>query len=197
MDADDLYRLVFETIPVVESNDDTDFSTHAIGIFLGGGSYEACNPRLSEVSWRTLTHKVWVAGTRNDPYYNVTQACDLLGGTPTSLRWQGCRASLSTPDQTWWFNEQLCADTEVTTFIVSTSRYHLPRCVLTFMKDWFYFGDRRKLQLRLLPTSDPIPAETTSTNQTIEGEIERIKRYQGTGDVASKHEFELFLSQNM
>ncbi len=193
MDAHTLYKKVFLVLPRLHDIKDVSQNSIAIGILPGGGNHEASNPRLSEVPWKTLTQKVLVAGTRNDPYYEFDEICSLLGGVPKHILVQGCTEILNTLDQMLWLIACILKDPEITTLILSTSCYHLPRCVLTFIKQWLERSDGRRLQLVLLPTSDPLPTGTTTTNQTVAGELTRIAFYQQKGDVATADEFLAFI----
>jgi len=174
-----------------------DTSTTALAIFPGGGKKEASDTRFTEVDWRKFSKKVWVAGTRGDPFYDEEEIRLLLARqqrVPPSLTLQiYAEHSLN---QMRWVSNMLCADKTVSTLILSTAEYHLPRCILTFVKTWQREGDARKIRLAAIATSNPRllnrPNED-ETSQTREQEVKRIEVYQIKGDVATANEFMHFI----
>lgn len=173
-------------------------ATTALIIFLGGGNRHTCDLRLL-VHWPEFTDKVWVAGLREDV------GCDLevvqheltrKRRYPSKLRNQGWVLDLNTKGQMHWAVEQVLSDLTIDHVILSTAKYHLARCALTFAKMWLEHGDGRKLRISVLPTPDPNPeevAEVIGTNTSPEAELGRVEAYQDKGDVATAEEFEHFL----
>ena len=187
-----LCKAVMSLTPTPKPEDKREKTAYII--FLGGGTAVTCNLRL-QVHWRVYTQKVWVAGMRE----NVS--CDLLtvqqvlargGQSPFKLRNQGWVMDLNTKGQMQWAIEQLLDDLDVDYVILSTARYHLARCALTFAKMWLYNGDGRMLRIAVRPSLDPTPEDVAGvigTNTSAEAELERIEAYQDKGDVATAEEF--------
>jgi hypothetical protein len=200
MDARELYAQVSKQIPKAKPTHDlrTRRST-AFGILLGGGSQEACANRLVEAKPLQYTNRVFVAGFREPWEFAPETVLRMLNvwseveGRHVHIQ----KEAQITPDQMHWIAERLVADTEITALVMSTAAYHLPRCVLTFVKTWAKQGDKRKLALRLLPTRNFKPTSLSTTNQTVQGELERIALYQEKGDVATPDEFFDFIRRNM
>lgn len=153
--------------------------------------------RLSEVLWQDYTEKVWVAGTRGDPMYTRTQIEKLIernGRLPLWLLFQGWADH--TPSQMEWVVDLLLQNRLISSLILSTASYHLPRCTLTFIKVWSKKKSNKRIKLALLPTSDSLVRTEILTSQSHLEEIDRIKLYQQKGDVATADEFFQFLEKN-
>lgn len=172
----------------------------ALLVFLGGGNWHTCDLRL-QVPWPIFTDKVWVAGMREenciDYDLEVVKKQLMRGGRyPSHLRNQGWVELLNTRDQMLFAVEQVRSDATINHLVLSTAKYHVVRCALTFMKMWLQEGDGRNLDISILPTSDPNKeevADVVGTNTLPEAELDRIEIYQDKGDVATAEDLERFL----
>lgn len=188
---------LYEQVFALEVNNRTmERGTTAVLILPGGGI--GLGPtRLTEPQWQRYADDLWIGGTRGDPAYTREEIVMYVARErklPTRLEMQGF--ARHTPDQMEWATDTLQDEIFINNLIVSTAKYHTPRCVLTFVKTWMKRGDSRKLRLGILPSSNPRQVLKTATNQTIVGELERIEKYQANGDVATAKEFREFLSKN-
>lgn len=153
------------------------------------GQYEEW--RLTELKdvWRGFADIVIIAATRGNPFYDATDVSDAVGITEDKMILH--RFAENTRDQMDQVTEAV-SGLSVKQVIISTAAYHTPRCVYTFVKSCLDRDLERSFRLAVLPTfgpdlGSPIPAEKASS------EIERLKRYQQKGDVATKEEYLLFL----
>ncbi len=189
MDVKALHQLCLD-LPIVESRADE----RAWLIMPGGGSHKAGDTRLTQAEWDT--EYVYVCGTRGDPAYSIEDITRLLardGQVPKGLWYQGYAEH--TLEQMLWAVDSLRANRRIRHLVMSTAEYHLPRCMLTFVKQWQLHGDGRKLQLSVAPTANPPQtADTGGTNASLDGELSRILEYQKKGDVATEEDLLKFLT---
>jgi len=169
-------------------------------VILPGGGVKNPPTRLTEVPWEDYTDDLWVAGTRGDPYYTREDIIGHIardGRLPARLATQDF--AFHTPAQMAWVAKQLKNNLFINHLILSTATYHLPRAVLTFIRVWNKEGEKRKLSIGIIPTSNPskklltIPSDTSRTQAE---EFERIELYQKKGDVATHDEFYEFISKS-
>ncbi len=167
----------------------------AFAVFPGLQSY-----RLTSAPWWvSADRRVWVAGTSGDPAYDESEVRELMGIQDQDVldfRFQGYAEH--TADQMAWVVDQLLETPDVLHLYLSTSGYHLPRCVLTFAKVWARSGDRRPLQIGSVPTlgSDLDSAFRTPLNGksgSAEDELKRIIEYQGAGYVGDVEDLGIIL----
>jgi hypothetical protein len=156
--------------------------------------------RLSQPCWEEYSHTVWVAGTAGDPTYSADEVRSLLKKglvEPADLTHVGY--ARCTPDQIVWARRMLLKQAHITNLVMTTAAYHLPRCILTFIKDWQRHGDQRRLRIGALPTIAPEPlhafgfAGDYDKSHSVASELERIEKYQRTRDVATAEEFAQFV----
>ena len=181
------------------SNPNMQRAATAVLILPGGGKGIAPT-RLIEPQWQLYTDDLWVAGTRGDPVYTREDIVGYIardGKLPERLQIQPF--ALHTQEQMNWAVDMLLEDWSISHLIISTAKYHIPRCVLTFVKAWIKLGDSSKLSIGILPTSDmgmSILRTSSSTSQTLDQELERMEEYQVKGIVATSAEFQEFLLKN-
>ncbi|MEK7462341.1 MAG: hypothetical protein AAB618_02095 [Patescibacteria group bacterium] len=188
--VESLYRSILDTMvgshPADAVLDDTAFI-----IFPGGGGQDW---RLYQAPWEFYARRIICAGTRDDPKYNFDEVAQFLKrdtAEPVEVRFQGYAAHSKA--QTDWLTMELQASPYIKRLILSTARYHLPRCALTFIKSWLAAGNS-PLPLLLVPT-DGERGNDDATSQTAEEELERIVLYQEKGDVATAEEYERFVGR--
>ena len=187
--VESLYQSIMDTMvdshPAGAVLDDTAFI-----IFPGGGGQDW---RLYQAPWEFYARRIICAGTRDDPKYNFDEVAQFLKrdtAEPVEVRFQGYAAH--TKDQSDWLTKELWYSSHTKRLVLSTARYHLPRCALTFIKSWLAQGDGWKFKLTLAPT-DGEPGHDEATSQTVEQELERIAIYQEKGDVAKAEEYFKFI----
>ncbi|MDO8655433.1 MAG: ElyC/SanA/YdcF family protein [bacterium] len=143
----------------------------------------------------------WVAGTMGDPFYPrrdiLKEMEDAAGDYDRRYRsspWveTGGFANNSL-DQAKFVLELLRANPEVTHLILSTAAYHLPRCVLTCIKQMI--EQDKRVAIYTAPSGDDISqGNLLPGTPEIEEEILKILRYQRKGDVATWDELQRYLA---
>ena len=99
-----------------------------------------------------------------------------------------------TPDQMVWVAEMV-ERLRFRQLAFATSAYHLPRCVLTFVKVWDArcAGYAPVIASMPLIDQDNLAGSFATVDATTSGsvaeELDRITRYQAKGDVATAEEF--------
>jgi hypothetical protein len=188
--TENLYHHILCTM-VDNPSDWTVSDDTAFVIFPGGGGQDW---RLHQAPWESYAKRIIVAGTRDDPKYNFEEVVSFLKrdtAEPVEIRFQGYAAHSKA--QTDWLAAELQSSPHIKQLVLSTARYHLPRCALTFIKSWLAAGNL-PLPLLLVPT-DGERGNNTATSQTAKEELERIALYQEKGDVATAEEYEWFVGR--
>lgn len=190
MDTEKLYAAISKL--EVHTNDSFERSSTVLVILPG-----IADSRIQDACWQNYSDTVWVTGTRNDPPYTQARIEKLLahnGQLPSSLLCQGYAEH--TPEQMKWVTKNLLEQKNISTLVLSTARYHLPRCTLTFIKEWNRNGDSRPLKIGTLSTRDPNEEESQTfigTSHSKVQELARIREYQQKGDIATAEEFLRFM----
>lgn len=165
--------------------------------------------RVIECPWEVYASTLLVAGTSDDPAYTEDEIRIYLDvGILRDFSFQGYAAH--TPGQMAWLVKKIKKQEGIMQVILTTAAYHLPRCALTFAKEWLKNGKpKQKFHFACIPmiagrtgekfltgfTSDAEFADkaTRGSSQTVASEIARIEAYQKKGDVATAEEFAQFL----
>jgi hypothetical protein len=168
-------------------------------LILPGGGIGVPPTRLTEVPWQDFSDDVWVAGTRGDPAYSREDIIGYIardGQLPKRLETQFL--AQHTLEQMEWATKMMRRHPLIRHLIISTAGYHLPRCVLTFVRTWIKESNVRHPSIGVMPTSDPpeeVLAVPSTTSRTLEEELTRIELYQQKGDIATAEEYEHFMSE--
>jgi hypothetical protein len=154
--------------------------------------------RVLQGIWPEAGKYLWIAGTRGDPAIERDDIFGRLlaarGNLPNAdfIECQGYAAN--TPEQMKFVCRMLRKYIDVNHLIVATAAYHLPRCVLTLVKEMKDYGSQR--------TITPQPLRSFSgnsfakrSNQVFTLELAKILRYQNSGQVASVEEWEEYSSE--
>lgn len=150
--------------------------------------------RVLQDVWPVHGRYLWAAGTRGDP---LIEREDIIGRIKASKKYAKISDLIecqgwadNTPDQMRWVIRMVKKYTDVKHLIVTTSAYHLPRCVLTLVKEM-------KTEDIVLPVT-PWPLSSFSgnsfsklrSNQNLVLEIAKTLKYQQSGHVASLEEWD-------
>jgi len=158
--------------------------------------------RLTDCPWHLYCHdrNLLVAGSDDDPPYPRELATQLLtrsGFIPTRLLVSGHHDH--TLSQAEWVADVLAERPHVRQVILVSAAYHLPRCVLTFIKTWAKRGGA-PVRIGALPTMDHANPLGSFGNKygksgSVSSEVARIETYQKSGDVATPEEFAEFVAR--
>ena len=139
--------------------------------------------------WPEKAQRLWVAGTRGDPFYTRREILEIIGRITAkegdAYLENGGWAN-HTPDQMRWAVELLKKSSKVNHIAICTAVYHVPRCVLTLVRAMLVSGTKRVISI--LPTWHP-EGPAVSGSKEWDEEMEKISRYQGEGDVATLQEW--------
>ncbi len=155
------------------------------------GEYQLWRVKIGVHVWSTQEGaRLWVAGTSANPFYTrqriLEEIREILGadhsyndGDVECGAWAN-----NTLDQAKWLLELLKANPEVTDLVMVTAMYHLPRAILTCLKQMIM--QDRFARIRALPIMQGPKFDDP------EGLIEmgKILEYQAKGDVATQEEWE-------
>ena len=141
--------------------------------------------------WSTRgASRLWIAATAGDPLYTRQDILDLIkkvaGANHRYLDGDvecGGFANI-TPDQAKWVLELLKANPEVTNLVMVTALYHLPRTILTCLKQMIL--QERFARIQALPVMQGPKFDDPDGLV----EIRKIPEYQAKGDIATHKEWE-------
>lgn len=171
-----------------------DISKSAVVIFPGQQQLWRVEWAIRAWSARKIP-RLWVAGTLRDPFYTRQDVLDEIKRVAgVNHRYNDGDVECggfanNTLDQAKWVLELLKANSEVTDLVMTTARYHLPRAILTCLKQMIV-QDRfaRILALPIVHMQGPEFEDSQGL-----GELQRIRTYQEKGYVATREEWERYL----
>lgn len=181
-------RKSLEVVLEVPFQEGSSPENSAVLIYQGGNQ----EYRLAEgvKNWPGKGKHLWIAGTRGDPFLTRREVIEQIEKSlgekidPYYIKTQGW--ANNTLDQSRWATELLKKNEDVNHIVVATAAYHAPRSILTFLKTLM------KQQVEGIVISPvPIyhPLEPSPNNKIFIGEMERVPKYQGTGDAATLEEW--------
>ena len=145
------------------------------------GKYQEYRIAEGVKPWPSRAKHLWVAGTSGDPTYTREDVIPYVGEDSPHILVGG--HARHTKDQMEWARGLLLDSfPEVEHVIMTTSVYHLPRCVLTFLET-MCGTPKRWISISPVPLISPIG--DSFSIEDLEGEIQRIETYQKKGGVAS------------
>lgn len=169
-----------------------DPRNEAIVIF--PGEYQLWRVETGIRVWSTRKGaRLWVAGTAGNPAYTKPDILNLIreiagvdhpydDGDIECAGWAS-----NTLDQAKWLLELLKANPEVEHLHMVTAMYHLPRAILTCLKQMIL--QKRFVTIRAVPILQGPKFDDPDGLV----EMEKIPRYQALGHVATPEEFEQHL----
>jgi hypothetical protein len=156
--------------------------------------------RVLQNVWPAQGKYLWVAGTRGDPFIeeeDIVHRIVTTGQNSPCLDFIECQGwADNTPDQMEWACKMARKYAEVNHLIVATAAYHLPRCVLTFIKEM----NKADLFVPVIPwplTSFSGDSFAKKGNQNFALEIAKVLKYQESGHVAPVAEWEEYLKRRL
>ncbi|MDO8655437.1 MAG: ElyC/SanA/YdcF family protein [bacterium] len=172
------------------------FTTQTAVVVFPGEHQEWRIQEAAKVLQKVDSPHFWIAGTAGNPFYlreTILEEMERAIGSVERYRYSPllvCGAFANdTRDQARFVLELLKARPEVTHLVLTTAAYHLPRCVLTCIKQMMLQDKRAVIY------TTPSGAETIRPgNQELEEEIAKIPRYQAQGDIATWDELERYLA---
>lgn len=169
---------------------DKNYNLEETAIMVLPGMYQEY--RITEVlkAWPNKAKYLWVAPTRGDPensVYDSLKNLDKEKQNPDDMIIGGFTEA--TPGQMVWALEKLKENPNVKRIIISTAAYHLPRCMLTFIKAMNKAGVFVPISAHPLLNSNG----NSFNSDEIKSEIGKIHEYGLKGDVATSEELSEYI----
>lgn len=191
--ADDILRVYFQILIDGPNWNKPDPERTAVVVLPGQQDYRIT--RVLQGVWPQRGRYLWVAGTRGDPSIereDIFGRIYLKNREPRRnnfIEIQGWADN--TPSQMRWVCKMAKKYTDVNDILITTAAYHLPRCVLTLVKELSLEG--AKILITPLPLAGfSGDSFARNSNQDFTREIAKILKYQQAGHVASLDEWKMY-----